>query len=91
MEGRFPAVLDDAIPWAREAFKHNPNARIEVLGDSAKVARPVDRYAYHPAFGELNKVIQPVLAEIWAGKASARAALPPLQSQLQGIMDQIPA
>ena len=91
MEGRFPAILDDAGPWAREAFKFNPNARIEVLADSAKVARPVDRYAYHPAFGELNKVVNPVLADVWAGKASARAALPPLQSQLQGILDQFPA
>ena len=57
----------------------------------ARIARPVDKYAYHPAFGELNKVVQPVLADIWAGKASARAALPPLQSQLQGILDQFPA
>jgi ABC-type glycerol-3-phosphate transport system substrate-binding protein len=90
LEGRFPAIQDDAQKWATETFKHNPNARIEVLAETAKIARPVDKYAYHPAFLELNKVIQPVLAAIWAGKASARAALPPLQVQLQGIMDQFP-
>ncbi|MDQ3699326.1 MAG: ABC transporter substrate-binding protein, partial [Chloroflexota bacterium] len=90
MEGRFPAIQDEAQRWARETFKHNPNARTEVLAETVKIARPVDKYAYHPGFGELNKVIQPVLADIWAGKATARAALPPLQAQLQGIMDQFP-
>ncbi len=91
LEGRIPAVQDDAQRWAAETFKHNPNARIEVLTQTTRIARPVDKYAYHPAFLELNKVIQPVLADIWAGKATARAALPPLQSQLQGIVDQFPA
>jgi hypothetical protein len=91
MEGRFPAIVEDAPKWANETFKHNPNARTEVLAETIKVARPVDKYAYHPAFLELNKVIRPVLDEIWGGKATAGAALPPLQSQLQGILDQFPA
>jgi ABC-type glycerol-3-phosphate transport system substrate-binding protein len=91
LEGRIPAVQDDAQRWATETFKHNPNARIEVLTQTTRIARPVDKYADHPAFLELNKVIQPVLADIWAGKATARASLPPLQSQLQGIVDQFPA
>ncbi|CAA9222211.1 MAG: hypothetical protein AVDCRST_MAG77-736 [uncultured Chloroflexi bacterium] len=91
LEGRIPAIQDDAQRWAGETFSHNSNARIEVITQTTRIARPVDKYAYHPAFLELNKVIQPVLADIWAGKATARAALPPLQSQLQGIVDQFPA
>jgi hypothetical protein len=90
LEGRIPAIQDDAQKWARDVFTHNPNARIEVLFETTRVARPVDKYAYHPAFGELNKVVQPTLADIWAGRAAARAALPPLQTQLQGILDQFP-
>jgi hypothetical protein len=91
LEGRFPAIQDDVQKWAQETFSHNPKARTEVLASTVKIARPVDKYAYHPAFLELNKVVQPVLADIWAGKTNAHAALPPLQAQLQGIVDQFPA
>jgi hypothetical protein len=89
-EGRVPPFLEDAQKWAKATFTHNPNARTEVLSDSIKIARPVDKIKYHPAGDELYKVIQPVLTEIWKGNASVRAALPPLQSQLQSIMDQFP-
>jgi multiple sugar transport system substrate-binding protein len=89
-EGRVPAFLDDAHKWAKETFKNTPNAHPEVLADGVKFARPVDKIKYHPAGDDLYKVIQPALTDIWAGKATARAALPPMQSQLQAIMDQTP-
>ena len=89
-EGRVPPFLADAQTWAKTTFAHNPNARINVLADSIQLARPVDKIKYHPAGDELYKVIQPVLAEVWKGNASVRAVLPPLQPQLQSIMDQFP-
>ena len=89
-EGRVPPFLADAQSWAKTTFAHNPNARINVLADSIPIARPVDKIKYHPAGDELYKVIQPVLAEVWKGSASVRAVLPPLQPQLQSIMDQFP-
>lgn len=89
-EGRVPAFLDDAHTWAKETFKSAPASRLEVVADSVKVARPVDKIKYHPAGDELYKVIQPVLAEIWQGKATVRASIPPLQPQLQALMDRTP-
>jgi len=89
-EGRVPAFLDDARTWAKETFKSAPASRLEVVADSVKVARPVDKIKYHPAGDELYKVIQPVLAEIWQGKATVRASIPPLQPQLQALMDRTP-
>ena len=89
-EGRVPAFLDDAHTWAKETFKNTPNAHSEAVGDSVKFARPVDKIKYHPAGDDLYNVIKPVLNDIWQGKATARAALPPMQPQLQAIMDQSP-
>lgn len=89
-EGRVPAFLDDAHKWAKETFKSAPNARPEIVADGVKFARPVDKIKYHAAGDELYKVIQPVLADIWAGKATVRAAIAPLQPQLQAIMDRFP-
>jgi len=89
-EARVPAVLDDAQTWAKETFKATPNVRAQVVADSVKVARTVDKIKYHPAGDELYKVIQPVLTEIWQGKATVRAAIPPLQSQLQALMERTP-
>lgn len=89
-EGRVPAFLDDAHKWAKETFKNAPNARPEVVADGVKFSRTVDKIKYHPAGDELYKVIQPVLAEIWQGRATVRAAIPPLQSQLQALMDRTP-
>ena len=89
-EGRVPAFLDDAHKWAKETFKNTPNARPEVVADGLKFARPVDKIKYHPAGDALYKVIQPVLTEIWQGKATVRAAISPLQSQLQALMEQTP-
>ena len=92
VEGRVPAFLEDAQAWVKETFKIAPNSRPEVLADSLKVVRPVDKIKYHPVGdgGELYKTIQPILTDIWAGKATVRAAIPPLQSQLQAAMDRTP-
>ena len=92
VEGRIPAVSADAASWAKETFKGTPNARAEVIAESVKYTRPVDKIKYHPFGdgGELYKVIDPVLNDIMAGKAQVRAALVPLQSQLQAIMDRAP-
>jgi hypothetical protein len=53
----------------------------------------VDKIKYHPLGdgGDLYKTIKPVLDDIWAGKATVRAAIPPLQGQLQAIMDRSPS
>ncbi|MDQ3701516.1 MAG: extracellular solute-binding protein [Chloroflexota bacterium] len=90
LEGRVPAFLDDAHKWAKEAFRSAPDARPGIVADGVKFARPVDKIKYQPAGDELYKVIQPVLTDIWQGKATVRAAIAPLQSQLQAIMDQTP-
>jgi ABC-type glycerol-3-phosphate transport system substrate-binding protein len=92
VEGRIPAISADATTWAKETFKATPNARADIVAESVKYARPVDKIKYHPLGdgGELYKVIEPVVNDIMAGKAQVRAALPPLQSQLQAIMDRAP-
>lgn len=89
-EARVPAVLEDAQTWTKNTFKDTPNARAQVLAEGVKFARPVDKIKYHPAGDELYKIIQPVLTEIWQGKATVRAALPPLQPQLQALVDRMP-
>jgi ABC-type glycerol-3-phosphate transport system substrate-binding protein len=94
VEGRVPAFVEDAQTWTRETFKYAPDCRPEVLADSIKFARPVDKIKYHPAGGDANselyKPINAALAEAWAGRASVRTVLPPLQSQLQAIMERVP-
>ncbi|HEU5315585.1 MAG TPA: ABC transporter substrate-binding protein [Chloroflexota bacterium] len=91
-EGRLPAISSDAVTWVKETFKATPNARAEVLAESVKYTRPVDKIKYHPLGdgGDLYKVIEPVLNDCLAGKAQVRASIPPLQGQLQAIMDRAP-
>lgn len=89
-EGRLPPFVEDAQKWVKETFTDMPNARLELVWESIKFARPVDKIKYHPAGDELYGVIKPVLADIWAGRATVRAALPPMQSQLQAILDRTP-
>ncbi len=93
VEGRIPAVSADATTWAKETFKSTPNVRPEVLSESVKYSRPVDKIKYHPFGdgGDLYKVIEPVVNDCMAGKATVRSAIPPLQSQLQAIMDRSPS
>jgi hypothetical protein len=52
----------------------------------------VDKIKYHPFGdgGELYKLLEPVVNDCMAGKASVRSALPPLQPQLQEIMNRAP-
>ncbi|HET6320130.1 MAG TPA: extracellular solute-binding protein, partial [Chloroflexota bacterium] len=89
VEGRLPAISDDATAWVKEVFKSTPNVRPEVVADGVKFARTVDKIKYHPLGdgGDMYKILEPVLADIHAGKATVRAAIPPLQGQLQAIMD----
>jgi ABC-type glycerol-3-phosphate transport system substrate-binding protein len=91
-EGRLPAISADATTWVKEIFKNSPNVRAEVLADSVKFTRPVDKIKYHPFGdgGDLYKVIDPVLQECLKGTANIRSAIPPLQSQVQAIMDRAP-
>jgi multiple sugar transport system substrate-binding protein len=91
-EGRIPAISEDATVWAKNVFQSTPNARPEVMADGVKFARPVDKIKYHPQGddGELYRILEPVLADIHAGKATVRAAIPPLQPQLQAVMDRTP-
>ncbi|MBI3973301.1 MAG: extracellular solute-binding protein [Chloroflexi bacterium] len=89
-EARLPAVLEDAHKWVKEVFRNSPNVRPEVVADGVKFARTVDKVKYHPAGDEIYKVVQPVLKDIWAGKATVRTAIPPLQSQIQALMDRTP-
>jgi ABC-type glycerol-3-phosphate transport system substrate-binding protein len=92
VEGRLPALLEDAHPWVKEVFKNAPNARPEVVADGIKFARPVDKIKYHPLGdgSDLYRVLDPVMVEINSGRATVRAAIPPLQGQLQAIMDRAP-
>jgi ABC-type glycerol-3-phosphate transport system substrate-binding protein len=92
VEGRLPAISADAQTWVKETFTATPNVRAEVLAESVKYARPVDKIKYHPFGdgGELYKVLEPVVNDCMAGKATVRAAIPPLQGQLQAIMDRAP-
>ncbi|HEV2123244.1 MAG TPA: hypothetical protein VGW38_10780, partial [Chloroflexota bacterium] len=71
-------------------FKNVPNARSEVVAEGVKFARTVDKVKYHPAGDEIYKIVQPVLGEIWKGQATVRNAIPPLQSQIQSLMDRTP-
>lgn len=91
-EGRIPAISADATTWARETFKNVPNARPDVVADGVKFARTVDKIKYHPLgdANEMYRILEPVLADIHAGKATVRAAIPPLQGQLQAIVDRSP-
>ena len=91
-EGRIPSISADATTWARETFKHVPNARPDVMADGVKFARTVDKIKYHPLgdASEMYRLIEPVMADVHAGKATVRAAIPPLQPQLQAIMDRSP-
>ena len=91
-EGRLPAISADATTWVKEIFKNTPNVRAEVLADSVKYTRPVDKIKYHPFGdgGDLYKVIDPVLQECLKGLQNIRSAIPPLQSQVQAIMDRAP-
>jgi hypothetical protein len=68
------------------------NVRADVISESVKYTRPVDKIKYHPFGdgGELYKVIEPVVNDCMAGKAQVRSAIPPLQGQLQAIMDRAP-
>ena len=93
VEGRLPAISEDAQTCAKEVLKSSPNARPEVVADGVKFARPVDKIKYHPLGdgSEMYKILEPVFAEIHAGKATVRAAIPPLQGQLQAIVDRSPA
>jgi ABC-type glycerol-3-phosphate transport system substrate-binding protein len=91
-EGRIPAISADATTWARETFKNTPNARPDVMADGVKFARTVDKIKYHPLgdASDMYRILEPVLADIHAGKATVRAAIPPLQGQLQAIVDRSP-
>jgi multiple sugar transport system substrate-binding protein len=93
VEGRLPAISDDATTWVKEVFKATPNVRPEVVADGVKNARTVDKIKYHPLGdgNEMYKLLEPVFADIHAGKATVRAAIPPLQGQLQAIMDRSPS
>ena len=57
-----------------------------------KFARTVDKIKYHPLgdASEMYRIFEPVMADIHAGKATVRAAIPPLQGQLQAIVDGSP-
>jgi ABC-type glycerol-3-phosphate transport system substrate-binding protein len=92
VEGRIPAISSDADTWVKEAFSSMPNVRADVISESVKYSRPVDKIKYHPFGdgGELYKVIEPVVNDCMAGKATVRSAIPPLQPQLQAIMDRVP-
>ena len=93
LEGRLPAMADEAQVWVKEVFKGMPNVRPEVVGDGVKNARVVDRMKYHPLGdgGDISKTINPVLADIWASRATVRAAIPPLQAQLNAIIERTPS
>ena len=90
-ERRLPAVLDDAPKWARETYKDHPTVRAHVVADGVKFARPVDKIKYHPGSTELNdELVNPVLREIWAGRAPVAASFKTLQPQIQAILDRYP-
>jgi hypothetical protein len=62
-----------------------------VVADGVKLVRPVDKIKYHPGSTELNdEVVNPVLREIWAGRAPVAAAFKTLQPQIQAILDRYP-
>ena len=62
------------------------------MADGVKFARTVDKIKYHPLgdASEMYRILEPVLADIHAGKATVRASIPPLQPQLQAIVDRSP-
>lgn len=64
----------------------------EIISESVKYSRPVDKSKYHPFGdgGELYKAIEPVVSDCMAGKATVRSAIPPLQPQLNAIMERAP-
>lgn len=91
LEERVPAVLDDAGDWARTAFAEYPNARVQVLVDGIKFARPVDKVKYHPATTELYATARPLFEGMYAGKENVKQALTTLHQQFQAILERTPS
>ena len=91
LEERVPAVLEDAGDWAKASFGEYPNARAQVLVDSIKFARPVDKIKYHPATTELYATARPVVEGMFQGKETVKQAFTTLHPQIQAIVDRTPA
>lgn len=89
-EERVPAVLEDAGDWAKATFADYPNARVQVLVDGVKFARPVDKIKYHPATTELYNTARPVVTGMFEGKETVRQAFTSLHQQFQAILDRSP-
>ena len=91
LEERVPAVLEDAPDWAKASFAEYPNARPQVLIDSIKVARPVDKIKYHPATTELYATAKPLVEGALQGKETVKQAFTTLHQQFQTILDRSPS
>jgi multiple sugar transport system substrate-binding protein len=90
-EARIPAVLEDAPKWTKETFKNYPNVRSQVIAESVRAARPVDKIKYHTANKEMyDSVVKPALAEIWKGQSPVAQGLKKIQPLLQGLIDKTP-
>ena len=85
---RPPLVPADAAAWAADLHRAKPEARPQVLAQGIEAALPPDPFWDHPRSNDAGReLVQPALARILAGEATAAEELRRIKAPMQAIID----